>query len=305
MKMNTSKPRGLSRFAVPVAGVALAGVALTGAGVVGAARGTHPGGRSAGPTCLVASAAGAQRQAAAPPSPAEPDARQRGGRDGAPPRGARATGPMPPFDFGWGAAKNRADLRLPRQSEWSEVQNFMGRYSPLRQAAVDALPDDEKKDAIKKFVFARYRSLQALQKRDWAAYEQRLTQLTIEDQIFGLVHQWRGTDKGDEPQEDRQQLRAALRPQVTKLVELDLQERRRRVEWLKKELADQAAQLERDEKEQDGLIERRVARFADWADRWAARRARQGKKDGQDATPNVEASPSRPPAAPPARQKQD
>jgi hypothetical protein len=291
--MRYSKPRALARLATAVAAVALAG-----AGVVGATGGSHPcAGQSSHAPCLIASAAGAQKQ----PVPADGDARRT--REGTPPRGTRAPMPMPPFDFGWGGAKNRPDLRAPKQSEWAEVQKFMGQYSPLRQAAVDQLPDDDKKEQIKKFVFARYKSLQALQKRDPQAYQQRLTQLTIEDQIFGMVSHWKGA--GAEPQEDGQQLRAALRPQVTKLIDLDLQERARRVEWLRKELADQSAQLERDEKDKADLIEKRVARFADWADRWAARRARQAEKDGGqgDGPPNLEATPSKQPAGPDAGQK--
>jgi hypothetical protein len=223
---------------------------------------------------------------------------------------------MPPFDFGLGGAKNRADLRLPGPREWAEVRNFMSQHSPLRQAAVDELPEGEKKNSIKKFVFARYRSLQALQKRDPAAYEQRLKQLTIEDQIFGTVSSWGGAGAGAgaavEPQQDREQLRQALRQQVKDLVDLDLGERRRRVEWLRKELADQSALLERDEKDRDGLIDRRVNRFAQWADGWAGRRARQQEMDGTpgdarpgEKTPNVEASPSRQPTTPGEGQKQN
>jgi hypothetical protein len=221
---------------------------------------------------------------------------------------------MPPFDFGLGGAKNRADLRLPGSREWAEVRNFMIQHSPLRQAAVDELPEGEKKDSIKKFVFARYRSLQALKNRDRVAYDQRLKQLTIEDQIFGTVSNWGGAGAGAgvEPQQDREQLRQALRQQVKDLVDLDLGERRRRVEWLKKELADQSALLERDEKDRDGLIDRRVNRFAQWADGWAGRRARQQEKDGTpgdarpgEGTPNVEASPSRQPTTPGEGQKQN
>jgi len=186
----------------------------------------------------------------------------------------RGRGGVSPFDFGWGGwGRAHPDLRSPRPQEWEEVRAFMNRYSPRRQAALEELPDDERKEEIKKFVLARYRSLQALQKRDRSAFEQRATQLSIEDQIYGLVSQWGGSGDGD-----RNQLRESLKTQVSKMVDIDLHERRRRVEWLTKELADQSAALERDEKDRDILVERRVSRYADWADRWAAKRAAQEKR---------------------------
>jgi hypothetical protein len=190
------------------------------------------------------------------------------------PNAGRPRGPLSPLDLGWGAyGRGHPDLRSPRPQEWEEVRAFMNRYSPRRQAALEGLPDDDRKESIRKFVFARYRSLQALQKRDKAAFDGRVAQLSIEDEIYGLVSQW-----GTSAEADRNQLRDALKSEVSKLVDVDLQERRRRVEWLKKELADQSQALERDEKDRDTLVEKRVSRYADWGDRLAARRAAQEKK---------------------------
>lgn len=185
-------------------------------------------------------------------------------------------GEMTPFDFGWGYGRSHADLRTPRPHEWTEVQLFMNRHSPRRQAALDELPDDEKKESLRRFVFARFRSLQALQKRDRTGYEQRLAQLAVEDQIYGLVSDWAAA-----PDADRDRLRDALQFEVSRLVELDLQERRRRVEWLKKELEEESEKVQRDEKDRDAQVERRVSRYADWAQKWADRRAR--KDHGKSA----------------------
>ena len=103
-------------------------------------------------------------------------------------------GGMPPFDFGWGGYGrygNSGNL-APRPHEWAEVQLFMHEHSPRRQAALEELPEGERKESLKRYVFTRYRNLQALRKRDPAAYEQRLTQLAVEDQIFALVSDWGG-----------------------------------------------------------------------------------------------------------------
>jgi hypothetical protein len=291
MMMISSKSNIVGRLALATAGVGLACV-----GVVGATGGAGMHRAPPGP-CTVVTAAGSQAQdARRQDAPAAGEGGARQGTQAAPPRSGR--GPMAPFDFGWGGAKNR-DLRAPSQREWEDVQAFMNVYSPRRQAAVDRLPEDDKKESIKKFVFARFRSLQALKKRDRASYEQRLAQLATEDEIFGLVHQW-GGGAGD-PDADRKQLREALRPQVASLVDLDIQERRRRVDLLKKELAEQSAQLEQDEKDRDGVVDRRVARFADWAERWAARRARQDDM-GDVPRADVPASKPEPPAEGPKRE---
>jgi hypothetical protein len=210
-----------------------------------------------------ATAAGAQR-----PGGRDDKDDERRDNDGRRGRG----GGMTPFDFGWGYGRNHADLRAPRAHEWAEVQFFMNRHSPRRQAALDELPDDEKKESLKRFVFARFRSLQALQKRDRTGYEQRLMQLAVEDQIYGLVSDWAAA-----PDADPNRLRDALQSEVSRLVELDLQERRRRIEWLKKELEEESEKVQRDEKDRDAQVERRVSRYADWAEKWAARRARKDK----------------------------
>jgi hypothetical protein len=160
----------------------------------------------------------------------------------------------------------------------------MQRFASRRYVALEQMPEGESKESMKRFWFARFRSLQALQKRDVSAYEQRLAQLRIEDQIFGIVSDFTANaDPGG------QQLRETLRAQVGQLVDLDLQERQRRVEWLKRELADQTERLEKDQKQRDALVEQRVSRFAEWAGRWAARRRGDADKRGAAEKQDVKA----------------
>src|SRR5688500_288073 len=216
-----------------------------------------------------------------------------------------------PFDMSWGYGKEGpGDQRAPRPNEWVEVRLFMNRYSPRRQFALDQLPEGEKKESIKKFVFARYRSLQSLQRRDQTGYDQRLAQLVIEDEIFGVVSGGGAAGEGE-----RGKLKQSLRDKVARLVDIDLQERKRRVEWLKRELAQQSRELEQDQGERDDLIERRATRFAEWAERSAAVRAKQeGEKQGpgagvppcpqgQGATQNPNDGPAEAPAPPAGQQK--
>ena len=194
-----------------------------------------------------------------------------------------------PYDFNWGYGKGHGDARAPRPNEWQETQVFMRRYAPRRQGAVEQMPEGEAKESLKRFVFARYRGLQSLQRRDPTSYEQRLAQLRVEDQIFGIVSDWGGPN--DEA--GLRTLREALRTQVAQLVELDLQERQRRVESLRRELAEQTESLARDEKQRDSLVDKRVSRFADWAGRWAARR-KQGEGDKRDSSSGRRPAPEAP-----------
>jgi hypothetical protein len=210
----------------------------------------------------------------------KPDRDGRRGRSDGEGRGSGTS-----YDLGWGYGKGLGETRAPRPPEWEETQAFMRQYARRRQSAVDRMPEGEAKQSVKKFVFARFRSLQSMRRRDPAGYEQRLAQLRVEDQIFGIVSDWSEADDDAH----RQQLRDALRTQVEQLVELDLQERHRRVESLRRDLAEEVELLDRDEKQREALVEKRVSRFAEWAGRWAARRKqnaaekREGDTEHQDA----------------------
>ena len=218
------------------------------------------------------------------------DDRRTGERSGRPGRGGSYG------DFGWYGRGGPGDLRSPRPQEWEETQTFMRQFAPRRHAAVEQMPEGSAKESVKKFLFARYRGLRAVQRRDPAGFEQRLAQLRVEDQIFGVVSDW----NGPEDEASRQQLREALRTPVAQLVDLDLQERQRRVEWLKRELEEETEELDRDLRQRDAMVDRRVSSFADWATRWAARRredasdnaARQpaGAKGDGGATPDAPAA---------------
>lgn len=191
--------------------------------------------------------------------------RGRSGGDGRP----GAAGPYN-YDFTWGNVRDKGygDTRTPRAQEWTETQMFMRTYAPRRQSAIDQMQEGETKESVKRFMFARHRSLQSLQRRDPAGFERRLAQLRVEDQIFGIVSDWTGSDDAAR----RDQLKDTLRTQVGQLVDLELQERHRRVEGLRRELAEQSELLGREQTQRESLVEKRVSRFAEWAGRWASRR---------------------------------
>jgi hypothetical protein len=194
-----------------------------------------------------------------------------------------------PFGPVWGG---RFDQRPVTPGEWDEVVAFMTRYSPWRIAEVEKIPEGDLKERIKRGLANRYRGLRALENRDPDGYEQRLAQLAVEDQVFKLVSQWGGADEAR-----RDAIREELRTQVARLVDLDLQERGRRVQRLEDELKKQKEALDKDTSGRDGLVEKRVKGFLDWGNKWPGRVKGKQKPDGRPGDKSDAKSDGKPDAA--------
>ena len=196
----------------------------------------------------------------------------RTGTDRAAHHTAAAPGAAQSQPRGQGQPSNADPRRLPElrpvtQREWRGIVEFMSEYMPFRMDEVERMPDGPTKERVKRLLANRFRGLRLLQNRDPESYEARLGQLRLEDQVYKLVSGLPGSDL-----ERRQKIRDELRVQVEKLVDVDLQERKRRVERLEEELARQKKLLEQDSAERDSLVDRRVGRFLDWGNRWPAQR---------------------------------
>ena len=172
------------------------------------------------------------------------------------------------------------DTRPVSPAEWEEISDFMSVHMPWRIAEVERMPDGQWKERIKKLLSVRYRSLRAIQSRDPESYEQRLGQLKVEDQIYKLVSSLPGADN-----DRRRKIREELRTQVSALVDVDLSERKRRVDRLKEELARQENLLEQDTQQRETLVEQRVNRFLHWGSRWPAQRGAGAAEKGGAAGP--------------------
>lgn len=162
-------------------------------------------------------------------------------------------------------ARSQRGVRPVPDAEWDEVSEFMGTYMPWRIAAVRQMSDGPPKERLKRLLASRRRGLRLLQRRDREAYEQRLEQLRVEDKVYKIVSEWGAADAAR-----RQKIRDDLTAEVARLVDLDLQERRRRVERLEEQLQRQKEALERDTAERNRIISRRVGAFMDWGIRWPA-----------------------------------
>lgn len=220
--------------------------------------------------------AGAGRAAAAadsaehaPPEhtgPRHAGARQPGARRAADTPSGSADGPRVPTTDRARGPRPVGQRPVPAD-EWAGIAAFMSNYMPWRIGEVQQMPEGVVKERIKRLLANRYRGLRMLQNRDPDSYEQRLGQLRIEDQVYKLVSELSSADP-----DRRQKIREELRTQVAALVDVDLRERRRRVERLEDELRKQKKMLEQDTNDHDGIVERRVGRFLDWGSRWPALR---------------------------------
>ena len=179
-------------------------------------------------------------------------------------------------------AMRPAEQRPVSPTEWEEISEFMAEYMPWRIAEVQAMREGQWKERIKKLLANRYRGLRTIQARDPQSFQARLGQLRIEDQIYKLV-----SDLPKADPDGRQKIREELRTQVTQLVDVDLAERKRRVERLKAELTRQEGLLEQDTRQHDTLVDQRVNRFLTWGSRWPGQR---GAGNGSAKTPGTGAA---------------
>ena len=204
--------------------------------------------------------------------------------------GARVDRPVQPY-FGqpWGPRE-----RPLAPGEWADIAEFMGKYMPWRIGEVQQMPDGPWKEKVQRLLGVRYRSLRALQNRDPDSFEQRLNQLKVEDQVYKLVSEWATADPGR-----KQKIREELRTLVASLVDVDLSERRRRVERMEDELRRQKELLDRDTAERGSIVDRRLGRFLDWGNRWPGTRANAGKADvnAKGGKPGGKAAKRKQPAA--------
>jgi len=194
------------------------------------------------------------------------DGPSRPGPGGEPDRPRRFRGPwrdgMAPPGYGpggYGPGGFRGRYESVDPDEWNRVAAFAGKYSPHRFKALEQLPRDAPHyDAIRRMMVGRYRMLSEVEREDPELFLLRVRQLQLEDDVFGGI---RPRDDGAPPAGGSVADDPALRQKVAELVDLNLQERKRRLDKLEAMVADQRKQLARDEGERERLTSERLARI--------------------------------------------
>ena len=136
--------------------------------------------------------------------------------------------------------------------EIDEASPFMRDHSPNRWNAADTLPErDGLRRSVMSFILARYRSLEAIKDEDPKLYAIKLKELTVEDQIFGLIGH-------TQTRTQREPLRTEIREQTRQLVQLIISERQHRIDRLRANLKAQEELLAADTSHLDALADRRT-----------------------------------------------
>ncbi len=142
----------------------------------------------------------------------------------------------------------------PTDAEWSQVEAFMRQNSPNRWKAFEQLAAENRVPrSLRRWMFARWRMIQGMGQDSPELHEQRLAHVQLEDELFGLVGQWRTTDASAQPA-----LRLNIREKVGQLIDASLKERRARIQRSRELLDREAQRLEREEANRNQLIDRRT-----------------------------------------------
>ena len=137
--------------------------------------------------------------------------------------------------------------------ESQEISQFMHDNSPNRWEAVESLPEDgPERRTIMVLVAARWRTLQTTREEDPGLYGLKIKQLLFEDDIYGLLG-------GTRSSAEREPLRDKVRSVVSQLVDLQFQERERRIARLRDLLKAEEVKLANERTEHKGIVDRRTA----------------------------------------------
>src|SRR5690606_15968834 len=134
---------------------------------------------------------------------------------------------------------------------------FFQEYSPRRWAAYESLPETQQ-GRIRTVMIRRYSHLERIREHSPDdVYEMVLRRVELEDEAWGLGQDIR---EAVNPAA-RDALRAELQEVVQLMVEEQFLERERRIERLKKALANEEKRLEEDRQNVDALVQRQMERI--------------------------------------------
>ncbi len=201
---------------------------------------------------------------AKPPSTAPSGTgRQRGER----PRGRGDDGMFNPGRNGGANADAPADRERGRQiqmtmQEADEARNFARDHAPIRYAFYDMLPEGPARFRVLRTFVQRYRLLQSLKEESPEIYAINLQRFEAEDNALGLARNARSATAPAEVAAAK----SKLQEKVALIVDLNLQERQKRIDKLETRLTEEKQHLLRDQGNVDELIAKEVAQYTSIVD---------------------------------------
>ncbi len=139
------------------------------------------------------------------------------------------------------------------QKDIADAMIYMKDKSPNRYAALNSLPDGERKKNLQELAARNYLNWMRQLSEDPELYSVILKRIGAEDEVFGLVSELKS-----DPPEKKDATNARLREEVGKLVELGLQERQLRLDRLEQTVKEQKQQLAEDSSRREALVEERL-----------------------------------------------
>jgi hypothetical protein len=149
--------------------------------------------------------------------------------------------------------RERDRFREQFEKDWEEAKAHFREHSPLRAEAFDKM-SDEQKNFFKPLIIGRHRGIKWLS-RDQELLNNKLRQIRIEDDIFGVKQKLAGVPAKSE---EAEKLTATLRKSVESLVDARMRERALRIDRLEMLIAEERELLEEDRVKREALIDKRM-----------------------------------------------
>ncbi len=141
----------------------------------------------------------------------------------------------------------------PTEKEVADAMLFMQTHSPQRYAAIQSLPEGEKKTGIKNFAVRAYQTWLRLELDDTRLFSVVMKRVEIEDRIFGKVSELK-----KEAPDKQDALKSALRDDVDQLVDIGLKERQLRLDRLTNLVKKEQQKLDEDSADRSQLVDQRI-----------------------------------------------
>jgi hypothetical protein len=116
------------------------------------------------------------------------------------------------------------------KDQWDQFASFMKEKSPKKWAMFDKMPERPLKQGLKAKLARRYKELQVIQSTDAKRYQIELTEIRVEDEIYGILEDLRANRNVDENE-------AKLREQTGALIDARHDWRKVRVARIDAELS--------------------------------------------------------------------
>lgn len=124
-------------------------------------------------------------------------------------------------------------MREPTGEEWKRAEAFMQANSPNRWKWYESIDDENRKNGMRRFLWWQYQPTEELRRSNRELYDLKVSRIRLDDQAFAAALDAKAPGLTDAQRTDRE---AKLKGLVSEVVKLDRDERRARIDRLKRDL---------------------------------------------------------------------